>query len=45
MNFERIKKNYDTSLWTKEMVAIAVKKGIITETEYAEITKEEYKGE
>ena len=45
MNFERIKKNYKTGLWTKEMVAFAVVKGVITESQYAEITGEEYKGE
>lgn len=45
MNFERIKKNYKTGLWTKKMVALAVVKGIITNVQYAEITGEEYKGE
>ena len=45
MNFERIKKNYKTNLWTKDMVALAVVKGIITELQYFEITGEEYKGE
>ena len=42
MNFNRIKKNYDTGLWTKQMVRVAVEKGIITEYEYMSITKEEY---
>ena len=45
MNFERIKKNYNTELWTKEMVALAVVKGIITESQYFEITGEQYKGD
>ena len=38
-------KNYETGLWTKKMVALAVVKGIITNVQYAEITGEEYKGE
>lgn len=45
MNFERVNKNYKTGLWTKDMVALAVAKGIITESEYIEITGEVYKGE
>ena len=42
MNFDRIKKNYDSKLWTKDMVKVAVKKGIITENEYFSITGEKY---
>lgn len=42
MNFERIKKNYDTHLWTKEMVKLAVKKNIITDNQYKLITGEDY---
>jgi uncharacterized XkdX family phage protein len=38
MNFEQIRKNYDRGLWTKEMVAKAIKKGIITAEQYEEIT-------
>ncbi len=45
MNFERIKKNYETQLWSKDMVRLAVKKGIISEAQYFDITKEEYKEE
>ena len=45
MNFDRIKKNYDTQLWTKDMVRLAVKKGIISKAQYFDITKEEYKEE
>lgn len=45
MNFERINKNYKTGLWTKDMVKVAVVKGVISETQYVEITGEEYKGE
>ena len=41
--YEIIKKNYEKGLWTKEMVKIAVKKGIITAKQYKEITKEVYK--
>ena len=42
MNFERINKNYKTGLWTKEMVALSLEKGIITEGQYFEITGEYY---
>ena len=43
MNFETIKKNYEKGLWSAPMVKMAVKKGIITKEEYAEITGKEYK--
>ena len=43
MNFETIKKNYDRKLWSKAMVKMAVRKGIITKDEYTQITGEEYK--
>lgn len=43
MNLLRIKKNYDTGLWTKKMVRDAVKLGFITESEYYYITHEYYK--
>ena len=42
MNFKRIKKNYDTNLWDKNMVRLAVQKGVITKGEYAMITGEVY---
>ena len=42
MNFKMIKKNYDKGLWNKAMVKIAVRKGVITQKEYYEITGEEY---
>lgn len=42
MNFNRIKKNYDNELWTKNMVKTAVKKGVITEAQYTMITGEIY---
>jgi hypothetical protein len=37
-----IKKNYEKGLWSKQMVKMAVKKGVITKEEYKEITSEEY---
>ena len=43
MNFATIKKNYDRGLWSKAMVKMAVKKGIITKEQYQEITGEAYK--
>ncbi len=43
MNFETIKRNYDRKLWSKVMVKMAVKKGVITKEQYKEITGEEYK--
>ncbi len=42
MNFTIIKKNYDRGLWSKQMVKVAVKKGIITPAQYEEITGEKY---
>lgn len=42
MNFNMIKKNYDKGLWSKQMVKVAVKKGVITKEEYKEITGETY---
>jgi uncharacterized XkdX family phage protein len=44
MSFEIIKKNYERGLWTKQMVAMAVRKGVITPDEYEEITGEDYQG-
>ena len=40
--FEKIKKWYESGMWTKKMVRNAVIKGKITEEEYTEITCEEY---
>lgn len=37
-----VKKNYEKGLWTKEMVKVAVKKGVITTQQYEEITGEPY---
>lgn len=42
MNFKMIKRNFEKGLWTKSMVKLAVRKGVITKTEYKEITNEEY---
>lgn len=42
MTFEQIKKNFDRKLWNKQMVKVAVVKGVITEDQYKEITGEDY---
>lgn len=42
MTYEIVKKNYDRKLWNKEMVKIAVVKGVITDAQYKEITGEDY---
>lgn len=42
MNYETVKKNYEKGLWSKSMVKVAVKKGIITKEQYREITGEVY---
>ena len=42
MNYETIKKNYIRGLWNTVMVKMAVKKGIITEVQYKEITGHDY---
>ena len=42
MNFETIKRNYERKLWSKPMVKMAVRKGVITKDQYREITGEEY---
>lgn len=43
MNFATVKKNYDRGLWSKSMVKMAVRKGIITKEQYTEITGESWK--
>ena len=43
MTYEIIKKNYERKLWNKMMVALAVKKKVITAEQYKEITGEDYK--
>lgn len=42
MNFATIKRNYDKGLWSKAMVKMAVRKGIITKEQFKEITGEDY---
>lgn len=42
MTFETIKRNYERKLWNKQMVKMAVRKGIITKEQYKEITGEDY---
>lgn len=42
MSFERIKYYYEAGLWSKPMVKMAVRKGVITKEQYAEITGETY---
>ncbi len=42
MNFEIVKKNYDKGLWTKQLVRMAVRKGVITKEQYTEITGDNY---
>ena len=42
MNYETIKRNYDRGLWSKAMVRMSVRKGIITKEQYEEITGEGY---
>lgn len=42
MSYEIIKKNYEKHLWTKAMVRLAVKKGVITAEQYEEIVGEPY---
>ena len=43
MNYETIKKNYEKGLWNITMVRMSVRKGIITEAEFEEITGIKYK--
>lgn len=42
MTYDQIKKNFDRGLWNKQMVAVAVRKGVITIAQYEEITGEVY---
>lgn len=42
MSFERVKYYYESGLWSKPMVKNAVRKGVITKGQYAEITGEQY---
>ena len=42
MNYETVKRNYERKLWSKAMLKIAVRKGVITPEDYQEITGEPY---
>lgn len=42
MNYERVKYYYEAGLWSKPMVKMAVRKGVITKEQYLEITGELY---
>lgn len=42
MSYERVKYYYKAGLWSKPMVKMAVRKGIITKEEYAEIVGEDF---
>lgn len=38
MSYEKIKYNYEMGFWSRQMVAMAVRKGVISAEQYAEIT-------
>ena len=42
MSKEQIARNYSRKLWSKQMVAKAAEKGVITPEDYFEIVGEEY---
>lgn len=42
MTYESIKRNFDRKLWNAKMVAVAVKKGVITAEQYKQITGKDY---
>ena len=42
MSFERVKYYYEAGLWSKVMVKMAVRKGVITKEQYKEITGDDY---
>lgn len=42
MTYESIKRNFNRKLWNAKMVAVAVKKGVITAEQYKEITGKDY---
>lgn len=42
MSYERIKFYYEAGLWSKPMVKMAVRKGVISKEQYAEIVGEQY---
>lgn len=42
MSYEKVKYNYEAGLWSKQMVKMAVRKGIITKEQYKTITGETF---
>lgn len=42
MSFDKVKFNYEAGLWSKPMVKMAVRKGVITKEQYKEIVGEKY---
>jgi len=42
MSFDKVKFNYDAGLWSKPMVKMAVRKGVITKEQYKEIVGEDF---
>lgn len=40
MSYERIKYYFEAGLWSKPMVKMSVRKGVITKEQYKEITGE-----
>lgn len=42
MSYERIKYYFEAGLWNKQMVKMAVRKGVITKEQYSEIVGEAY---
>jgi uncharacterized XkdX family phage protein len=42
MSFERVKYYYEAGLWSKPMVKMSVRKGVITKEQYEEIVGEQY---
>jgi hypothetical protein len=41
MSYEQIKRNFNRGLWNIQMVRTALKKGVITEAQFKEITGED----
>ena len=42
MSYERVKYYFESGLWSKPMVKMAVRKGVITKEQYKEITGDVY---
>lgn len=43
MNYDIIKRNFERGLWSAAMVKVAVRKGVITQEQYRDITGKDYK--